>query len=112
MWTNYRNAGAERLIFSRVLGYRSGVRRIETAVPGAQVTVVRLRAPLDVIHNRIRDRNRYDPEWYLNAATELSQSMDEQPIEDHLIENGTLSITETARHVLRVTGWAEPADLI
>jgi hypothetical protein len=95
-----------------VLGYRSGLRRIEAAVPGAQVIVVRLRAPLDVIHNRIRDRNRSDPEWYLDAATELSQSMDEQPIEDHLIENGTLSITETARQVLRVTRWADPADRI
>jgi hypothetical protein len=69
--------------------------------------VVRLRAPLDVIHSRIRDRNRADPEWYLTAASELSRSLDEQPIEDHLIENGALSIIETARELLRVTRWAD-----
>ena len=107
MWTNYRNAGAERLIVSRVLGYISSVRRIETAVPGARVIVVRLRAPLDVIQGRIYGRNHADPEWYLTAASELSRSLDEQPIEDHLIENGALSITETAREVLRVTRWAD-----
>ena len=67
-------------------------------------------APVEVIHNRIRDRNRSDPEWYLEAATELSRSMEEQPIEDHLVENGALSLAETAREVLRVTRWAEPTD--
>src|SRR3954471_8117254 len=78
----------------------------QTAVPGARVIVVRLRAPLDVIHGRIYGRNHADPEWYLTAASELSRILDEQPIEDHLIDNGALSITETAREVLRVTRWA------
>jgi hypothetical protein len=94
-----------RLIISRVLEARSLIRHITDAVPGADVVVVRLRAPFDVVEARIRDRNRSHPEWFLDAAAYLVPTMDEQRVEDHLIDNGALSIDATAREVLRATGW-------
>ncbi len=33
--------------------------------------------------------------------------MEEQPVEDHLIDNAALSIDATAREVLRATGWID-----
>jgi len=45
MWSNVREAGAERLLLERVLEARSLLRHVVAAVPGARITVVRLRAP-------------------------------------------------------------------
>jgi predicted kinase len=107
MWANFREVGAERLIASRVLESRSLLRRLADAVPGAEVVVVRLRAPLAVVHARIRARNSFHPEWFLEAATYLSHAMEELSVEDHLVDNAAISIDETAQEVLRVTGWAK-----
>ena len=104
MWQNFHAVGAERLIVTRVLEARSLVRRIERAVPGAQVVVVRLRAPLDVIRSRIRARD-HEPEWFLAAAERLAPAMDEDPVEDHLVDNSSSSIVETAGAVLAAVGW-------
>jgi hypothetical protein len=68
MWVSFRAVGAERLIITRDLEARSLIRRITDAVPGADVVVVRLRAPLDVVEAGIRERNRPHPEWFLDGA--------------------------------------------
>jgi adenylylsulfate kinase len=107
MWPNFREIGAQRLIVSRVLESRSLVRHLAGAVPAAQVVIVRLRAPLAVVHARIRSRNPAHPEWFLEAASYLVPAMEEQAVEDHLIENEALSIDETAQEILRVTGWGD-----
>jgi adenylylsulfate kinase len=105
MWKNFRAVGTERLIVTRVLESRSLIRRIEDAVPGANVVVVRLRAPLEIVDARIRAREPQQPEWFLSAAAYLVPAMDEQPVEDYLIDNSSLSIDETARDVLSAVGW-------
>lgn len=105
MWQNFRAIGAERLIVTRVLESRSLIQRIEHAVPGAQVVVVRLRAPLEVVQARIRARERHHPEWFLATAEHLVPAMDEQPVENYLIDNSSSSIDETAREVLSAVGW-------
>ena len=105
MWRNFRAVGVERLIVTRVLEARSLIRRVADAVPGAEVVVVRLRAPLPVVQARIRERDRDHPEWFLGAAEHLVPAMDAQPVEDYLVDNAHLSVDETAREVLRVTGW-------
>ena len=87
MWTNFRQAGADRLIFARVLETRSLLRRVTEAVPGAQITVVRLRAPLSVLHDRIRSREASDPSWFLGAATHTAGVFERAQVEDHLVDN-------------------------
>jgi len=108
MWTNFRAVGAERLIITRVLEARSLIGRIRRAVPGAEVVVVRLRAPLDVIQGRIRSRDHEQSEWFLDAAAYLVPAMEGQRVEDHVIDNATLSIGETAHRILCVVGWSTP----
>ena len=107
MWQNFRAVGVERLIVTRVLESRSLVHRIEEAVPAAQVVVVRLRAPLEIIQARLRARDR-EPEWFLDAAEHLVPAMDEQPVEDYLIDNSSSSIDQTAREVLSAVAWLTP----
>jgi hypothetical protein len=46
LWRNYAAEGAERLLLERVLETRSLLERIVSAVPGADITVVRLCASL------------------------------------------------------------------
>jgi hypothetical protein len=49
MWVNFQRAGAGRLLLCRVLEARSLLTRTTEAVPGAVITVVRLRAPLEAV---------------------------------------------------------------
>jgi hypothetical protein len=82
MWGNFAAAGAQRLILCRVLENRSLLRRVEAAVPGADITIVRLRAPLQVLHDRLRRREAGDPSWFLDAATALHTSMEQAGLAD------------------------------
>lgn len=108
IWSNFRTAGAHRLLLCRVLEARSLLRYVVEAVPGADITVVRLRAPLQVLHERIRARAAgASPDWYLDAATYLAEAMERSPVEDHCIDNIGGSAREVAEEVLRVAGWLE-----
>ena len=105
MWANFRQAGADRLIFARVLETRSLLRRVTEAVPGAQITVVRLRAPLAVLHERIRSREAGDPDWFIGAATHTAEVFEQAQVEDHLVDNENRPATVVAEEVLHRVGW-------
>jgi hypothetical protein len=105
MWANFRQAGADRLIFARVLETRSLLRRVTAAVPGAQITVVRLRAPLSVLHERIRSREASDPDWFLDAATHTAEVFERAQVEDHLVDNDDRPAAVVAAEVLHRVGW-------
>ena len=105
MWANFRQAGADRLIFARVLETRSLLRRVTAAVPGAQITVVRLRAPLAVLQERIRSREASDPAWFLGAAAHTAAVFERAQVEDHLVDNENRPATVVAEEVLHRVGW-------
>jgi hypothetical protein len=106
MWANFQRAGASRLLVCRVLEARSLLTRITEAVPGAVITVVRLRAPLEAVRERIRAREAgRDPQWYLDAAGYLTGRLEEARVEDHVVDNDDRPVNETAAEVLRVAGW-------
>ncbi len=109
MWANFRQAGADRLILARVLETRSLLRRVTEAVPGAQITVVRLRAPLAVLHERIRSREASDPDWFLGAATHTAEVFEQVQVEDHLVDNENRPATVVAEEVLHRVGWLHRA---
>lgn len=105
MWANFRQAGADRLILARGLHDRRPLQRLTEAVPGARITVVRLRAPLAVLHERIRSREASDPGWYLDAATHAAQVLEHADFEDHLVDNENRPATVVAAEVLHRVGW-------
>ena len=106
LWSNFAAAGAERLLLERVLEQRSQLRHLREAIPGAEVTVVRLRAPLPVIERRVRGREPHlASEWHLGAARWLAPRMDLWAVEDHLIENADSPPREVATEILRRARW-------
>jgi hypothetical protein len=105
MWSTFREAGASRLILCRVLEAWSLLDQVIDAVPGAEVTVVRLRAPIAVLHTRLRHREAGDPSWYLAAATGLADTMERSAVHDHVVDNASSSPSGVAKEVLRLAGW-------
>jgi ribose 1,5-bisphosphokinase PhnN len=105
MWRNYQAAGADRLLIARVLEARSELQGYRTAVPGAKITVVRLRASLEALRARLRQRGGAGLHWHLDRAVELAPQMDESHVEDLLVETEQRDPGELAREILLQLGW-------
>jgi hypothetical protein len=98
--------GVDRLILARVLWERASLARYEEATPGAQITVVRLLAPLPVIEERLRAREiGAGLEWHLARAAELDAHWRAAPVEDLAIETADRSVRELAEEILRAVAW-------
>ena len=78
-------------------------------MPGAEVTVVGLRAPLPILHARIAAREAgRDPaqiDWYRNAAAVLVDRLESARVEDYCIDNVDRPADEVAAEALRLVGW-------
>jgi predicted kinase len=112
VWSNFAAAGAERLLLERVLEQRSQLRHLEAAIPGAEVKIVRLRAPLATIERRVRAREPHAAsDWHLGAARWLAPRMDEWAVQDHLVENGDRPLSDVATEVLRLVGWLPSVEM-
>ncbi|MBV8911372.1 MAG: hypothetical protein JOZ89_11500 [Gammaproteobacteria bacterium] len=106
LWANFQAAGAERLILCRVLEARSLLRHVTASVPGAAITVVRLRVRRDVLEERIRVREAgRDPAWYLGAAAYLAETLEQAGVEDFVVENEGRPAVEAAREALLLARW-------
>lgn len=96
MWANFRRPALTGSSL-RVLETRSLLQRVTEAVPGVQITVVWLRAPLAVLHERIRSREASDPDWFLDAARHTAEVFEQAQVEDHLtIASATTAMTAPA----------------
>ena len=106
LWSNFRRAGITRLLICRILECRSLLHQIAEAVPGADITVVRLRAPLKILHERLSVREHpRSADWYLNVATYLVEKMEQSKVEDYVVETENRLPHEIAVDVLRCAGW-------
>jgi molybdopterin-guanine dinucleotide biosynthesis protein len=106
IWRNYQAAGARRLLIARVIEARPELEGFRTAVPGAEITVVRLRASLATLHTRLRGRGQGSGlQWHLDRAVELGPQMDESPVEDLLVQTEDRDPTTMAREILVELGW-------
>ena len=105
VWPHYHAAGARRLILADVVESREAVAEYRQAIPGAILQVVRLRAPLATIHQRLRDRETAATlDWYLHRAAELDQLMDAQQIGDISVDTEGKTPKEVALDVLTRAG--------
>ena len=109
MWSNFSAAGARRLLLCRVLEARRLLDHVAEAVPGAEITVIRLRAPLSVLQARIRARESPDdPAWYLEAAEYLADALERSRVEDFCIDNVDRPARDVAEEALHLAGWLPP----
>lgn len=107
VWPNYRDAGVERLVIARVVERRSELTHYRDAIPGAEIALCRLTAPVDTMHDRLRLREPgiYLPK-FLARSTELDRILGEACVEDFTVDNGPERlITDVAREVLQRSGW-------
>ncbi|QIS13602.1 hypothetical protein [Nocardia arthritidis] len=110
LWSGYAAQGAERLLMEMLVEHRSEICSIATAIPDARVTVVRLRAPLALIEERIR-RREFSPDDELAGARWWSLRMDRLAVEDFLVDNGRRPPREVAVEVLAAAGWIATSAL-
>ena len=107
VWANYSAAGADRLLLGLLLEQRSDLLPVDEAILGAEITVVRLYAPLPLIEERLRLREKSVSEAELSAARWWVSRLEGSLLADHLVDNGQRSPREVAADVLRALGWLD-----
>jgi hypothetical protein len=124
LWPNFLAAGARAMIVSGILETPDGVRLFTAAVPGATVTIVRLRATPETLRERIFRRGRGggplipgEQEWH--GATEArlltawedsvatTEALERDRIGDVCIDTDGRSAGEVAQAILaQAPGWS------
>jgi chloramphenicol 3-O-phosphotransferase len=108
VWAGYRAAGAGRLILVDVVEARADLDGYRAAVPGAGILVVRLRAALPTIQQRLQGRETgASLEWYHSRAAVLASQMDRDQVEDLLVDTEGRTPQEIAAEIVARTGFIE-----
>ena len=119
IWTNFQDSGSTRLVCAYVIESRGELDRYRTAVPGAAITVARLRASeetlqgrlsrrlahSDLIDGQVRLDERARRERRAARSRELAELMDRAKVEDVLVETDGRDVDAIAGDVLRGAGW-------
>jgi len=110
VWANYRAAGAGRIVIADVVESPDEVAGYRSAIPGADVRVVRLHAALPTIERRLEGRNEgASLVWHRHRAAELSEIMERARVGDLLVDTDGKSVAAVAREILARVGWELPA---
>ncbi len=119
VWRNYRDAGATRLVCAYVVEARKDLDRYLEAIPGAAITVVRLRASeatlqarlsrrlahSDLVDGQVRLDERARRERRSARSRQLAVLMDRVRVEDVLIDTDGRDVDAIAGDVLRGAAW-------
>jgi hypothetical protein len=107
IWPRYEARGVRHLVLARVIEFRSELDRYASAVPGAELSVGRVVAPLALREQRLVSRIPAGPsrDWSLKRTVELDAILDAAGIEDFVIENDETDLREVAEDGLRSAGW-------
>ena len=108
VWRNYRRAGAGRLIVARVIESRRDIAGFRAAIPGADITVVRLRAPVRTLQARVRRRGAaggIDVGWHVARAAVLGPLLERQGPADVVVETDGRRRDAVAKEILVRVGW-------
>ena len=107
VWESYRRAGATHLILAQVIYSRADLNGFRSAVPGAEITVFRLRADLETLLARVADRERggLGEAIHSRQAEKLFREMEDARVEDHLVETAGRSAHEVAAEIFELSGW-------
>lgn len=108
---NAREAGSRHFVLADVVtlpGDRDGYRE---AIPNARITVIRLLAPVERIHERIMARNAGGTgnagwlAWEKNRAAELIGIMDANDVADLTVDTSGRTPRAVAREIAIRLGW-------
>ena len=103
---NFAAAGAARLILPYVIEDAAGRAAIAAAIPGGELTVVRLTVRPETVTARLRGRESGESlEWHLRRAPELTGIMERNGVGDLVVETDGRTPEELAFEILGLVGW-------
>ena len=106
IWPNYVAAGADRLILPYTVENPSDYAPLAEAVPGAALTVVRLRAKVETLLARVTYRELGSlREPFLERSRWHARIMEERRIGDLVVDTDEREVGDIAAEVLRRVGW-------
>jgi len=106
VWGNYASAGVGTLLLAYAVDNKAVLNRVQETLPGAEVVVCRLRAPLETMQHRVRLREPgFLQQQFVARVAELETLLDRAGVEDFAIDNAGRSVTEVAREMLKRAGW-------
>jgi hypothetical protein len=107
LWPNYQRHGVTHLVLAHVLEDHAELDSYRIAVPGADITVVRLVSPESTRIERLVGRMPPGPsrDWHLHRTAELEDVLERAAYEDFIVDNGHRPVREVALEILRRAGW-------
>lgn len=109
VWPNYRNQGVDYLVLARVIEDPGELVRYRTAIPEADISVVRVVAPPELVQQRLRQRevgSFFGRAW--QRSQELSTILDTAGIEGFTVSNDERPVREVATELMEKLGWPTP----
>src|SRR5579875_404882 len=101
IWANFQEYGATHLVVADVIEEPEDLNRYRATIPSAEIFVVRLRASLETLAQRIRQREIGDGlEWHLARAPVLVEIMERNKLENLLVETDSKPIKQIAEEIL------------
>ena len=101
VWQNYRSAGVTRIVVAAAIDRRD-LPFLQAALDRPETTICRLRAPLNVMQDRVRLR---EPGLFqakgVRRVADLDALLDQAAIEDFTLTNYDQSITDLAVEMLK-----------
>ena len=111
VWDNAQAHNPRLLLIARVIETEATARKIAESVTIDGYTLVQLSAGNETLLERVRTRETgAGREWHEARAIELSRSLSETDIADHVIETDHLSPAEVAEVLLRKLKLAQSAE--
>lgn len=96
IWPNYRDLRIDRLVLAGLVTSPKTIDTYARAIPDADVTICRVRAPLDTLGARLRHREPGTVRSFLlDAAPRLDHHLASQALEDITIDIRTASNVDT-----------------
>lgn len=106
VWPNFRAEGARYVVLARMLQEPGEIDALRRALPDADLTVVRVEAPPEIVEKRLRQRDTgAELAGHLNELAAMQRRVAELPAEDLRIDNGDRPIGEVATELLGRLGW-------
>jgi len=108
VWRTARQAGATRALLARVVEARADLDGFRRAIPGAEITIVRVVAPAPVVDERLAGREvGAGLDWHRHRAVELAGILDRAAVEDATVANGGRPVRAVATDALVAAGWLD-----
>jgi adenylylsulfate kinase-like enzyme len=106
VWANFAKAGATRLVMAHTIETANDAQAIALAVPGADVTVVRLRADAETLAERVRRRELGSGlERHLRRAAEVASVVEQAKVGHFVVDTTGRAVAEVAAETLEIAGW-------